>query len=233
MISFKRFLKEAGGAEPGILEVDSTPLEDARTFILNMKFDLDKELPNFDENYKKAQAKSRRGRTKRKDMPVITDADVKQFQKRLKDGKIDINSPFSKTTDKKDPFPEGLSGNDAKKFLQNGLRDGNNKDDVVQVKEIKKKVSDLIPIQKQIYFDKSIGTVIANGVKSSKSFLSSKSFFITSSDNFIIDGHHRFLSAMLIDPKMSVNTLSINLPIAKLLPMSLAFGDAIGNKRNK
>jgi len=96
----------------------------------------------------------------------------------------------------------------------------------------KKTISSLKPIQKQIYFDKSMGMTIKNGVKNTANFLKGKTFFVTSTDNFIIDGHHRYLSGMLVDPKMKVNCLSIDMPIKELLPMSLAYGDVIGNKRN-
>ena len=42
-----------------------------------------------------------------------------------------------------------------------------------------------------------------------------------------------FYLGMLACPKCKVNALQIKLPISKLLPMSLAYGDAIGNLRNK
>ena len=227
---FKYYLTEAGGAIAGKIEIDKTSLEDAIQWVKEKEFDLN-QLPDFSKNYITAQKSARLGKTKRKDMPVISDDDVKKLQSRLKSGRIDVHKPFSKNTSIKDPYPEGLSGKQAKAFLSNGIKDGDKKDDIVKVVNEKKTVKTLIPIQKQIYFDKSMGNIIDNGVENSKNFLS-KSFFITSSDNYIIDGHHRFLSAMLVNPNMKVNTLSINLPINILLPVSLSYGDAIGNKRN-
>jgi len=56
--------------------------------------------------------------------------------------------------------------------------------------------------------------------------------FIMSKDLYIIDGHHRFLSGVLLDPNMQINALIIDLPIAKLLPLTLSYSDAVGNKRN-
>ena len=38
--------------------------------------------------------------------------------------------------------------------------------------------------------------------------------------------------ALLLDSNMKVYVLEIDLPISKLLPLSIAYGDAIGNKRN-
>lgn len=119
--------------------------------------------------------------------------------------------------------------------MQSGLPKhdgGKSTDDVIKVKKAKVAVGKLKPIQKQIYFDKSIADVIKFGVSASNNFLFGKSFFIISSDNYIIDGHHRYLSSILLDPKGSVNALVIDLPIKTLLPLTLAYGDAIGNSRN-
>ena len=46
-------------------------------------FELDKELPNFDKNYTLAQRSAKLGFTRRKDMPVISNNDVRLLQKRL------------------------------------------------------------------------------------------------------------------------------------------------------
>ena len=95
-------------------------------------------------------------------------------------------------------------------------------------------VGNLKPIQAQIYFDKSIAKASRDGVESSRKFLTSKeNNFIVSKDNRIIDGHHRFLTTVLIDPKIKVNCMKIDLPIKELLPLTLAYTDAIGNIRNK
>lgn len=232
-MKFYNFLSEQGGQKAGKLEVDKTPLDKAREFAMKGGFDLDKEIPNFDENYKKAQSITKIGKTKRKDMPVITDDDVKKFQARLEKGTLDINKPFADDpVVKKNPFPEGLSGMSAKKWLELGLKDGSKEDDKIDVRIAKVAVKDLKPIQRQIYFDKSMGAIKEFGVKSSMDFVKNKSFFVVSDDNYIIDGHHRFLSALLLEPTAKVNALKIDLPIKKLLPMATAYGDAIGNKRN-
>ena len=44
---------------------------------------------------------------------------------------------------------------------------------------------------------------------------------------------HRFLSAVLVDPRINVTCLEIDLLINELLPMTLAYSDAIGNVRNR
>ena len=226
-------LMEAGGQSAGKLEVTNTDVKTARKYLEDSGFDVDKHIPDFDSNYKKAQKLAHMGSTRRRDMPVIMDTDVAKFQHRLKRGHIDIERPFSDETDKSNPFPEGLTGKEAESFLVRGLRDASISDDKVNVKSKKVKVSNLTPIQKQIYFDTAMNTMVQFGVKASISFISSKTFFITSADNYIIDGHHRYLQALIIEPNMAVNCLAIDLPIKELLPLSLAYGDAIGNARNQ
>lgn len=216
------------GQKPGELEVDKMTVQQGKDYLKKIGLD----IPDFERNFTQAKKLTALGRTQRKDMPVINDDDVKEFQTRLKNGNLDINKPFADTTNEEDPFPEGLKGFEAEDFLERGLKDGSKKDDVIGVTIKQVPVKNLKPIQKQIYFDKSVDATAKNGVESSKKWLQGKTFFITSADNFIIDGHHRWMSGLLIDPNMSVNTLSIDLPINKLLPLSTSYGDAIGNKRN-
>ena len=235
MKSFIEFIWEGkGGAAAGQLELVKTSLKDAKKYALDLIPELDKDIPNFGNNYILAQKLARKGHTKRADMPVITSKDVKKFQKRLMKGKLDVTSPFSKDTNPSNPFPEGLSGSKAERFVELGMKiyDGSSKDDIVSVTNEKIVAKSLTPIQEQIYFDKGIGTIAKNGIKGTLDLLDSKTL-IVSADNRIIDGHHRFLSALLIDPDMKLNAIKIGLPLDKLLPLASAYGDAIGNKRNK
>jgi len=233
-------LAEAGGAKAGKLEVLSTSLNIARGFaekkFKQNGFELDKELPNFDKNYTLAQRSAKLGFTRRKDMPVISNNDVRLLQKRLSSGSIDINKPYAKNELPDDPYPDGLNKQTGKMWVNGGLakNDGDAKDDIVNVSSESIAVGNLKPIQAQIYFDKSIKKISKDGVASSKNFMTSKfNNFIVSRDNRIIDGHHRFLTTVLIDPKIKVNCLKIDLPIKDLLPLTLAYTDAIGNVRNK
>tara|TARA_Y100000591_G_scaffold58075_1_gene46564 strand:- start:170 stop:919 length:750 start_codon:yes stop_codon:yes gene_type:complete len=233
-------LAEAGGAAAGKLEVLSTSLNVARSFAEKKfsanGFELDKELPNFDNNYTLAQRQAKLGFAKRKDMPVISNDDVNLLQRRLSKGTIDINKPFAKNDLPDDPYPDGLDKKTGQVWVTSGLKknDGDAKDDIVKVSNEKIAVGNLKPIQAQIYFDKSIKKVSKDGVESSRNFLTSKfNNFVVSKDNRIIDGHHRFLTTVLIDPKIKVNCLKIDLPIRELLPLTLAYTDAIGNIRNK
>ena len=126
MQTFKYFISEAGGAEAGKLEIVKTDLNTARSFA---EFEMEKnsrkleeEVPNFDKNYIFAQRLAKMGSTKRKDMPVISNKDVKLLQKRLKQGTIDISRPFSQNDVVDEPYPQGLTGSEAKQWLNGGLQ---------------------------------------------------------------------------------------------------------------
>ena len=230
MNTFKQFYIEAKPpASVGKLELHSTDVETAYKFASGV-FDVDVEIPDFKENYKSAKTHAQNGRTQRKDMPRITSADVKLFQQRLERGELDVSKPIA-PSNRGNPFPEGLTGKQAKIWLSSGLNDGDPNDDITSVKRKRVKIADLLPIQKQIYVDTTLSSMA--DVERSKIFLSTKTFFIISADNYIIDGHHRYLSALLIDPNMKVNVVAIDLPIDILLKVAVSYGDAIGNKRNK
>lgn len=233
-----RFIMEAGGASAGKLEVANTKVNTARKYAEEIMTsngrELEKEIPNFDKNYNFAQKQAKQGFAKRAEMPVIDNKDIKLLQGRLKKGRIDIAAPFADNEVPNDPFPQGLDTQLGKKWLEGGLRDGEKDDDVVNVSIRKHAVGKLLPIQRQIYFDKSIRNVAQHGAEGTKSFSASKgNFYVISKDLRIIDGHHRYLSSVLVDPKMNVTCLEIDLPINKLLPMTLAYTDAIGNTRNQ
>jgi hypothetical protein len=230
--------KESGGGQAaGEMEVIKLKSKEARDWAEKecKKYDrdLNKEFPDFDKNFKFAQDAAGLGHTTRKDMPVIEEKDVKNLQRRLEEGYIDIKEPFApETKDRKDPFPTGISGDMAKKWLTAGLRDGSKPDDMIKVKSSNDKVKTLKPIQKQIYFDKAMSATIKNGRENTIKFLKSTTM-ITSSDKHIIDGHHRWFSGLICDPDMTMNTLEIDLPIKELLPLSKSFGSAAGNKANE
>jgi hypothetical protein len=225
-----------GGQAAGKLDISKTSIDSIIEYAEDNVPGLYIDIPDFEKNVKLAQSKSKIGYTKRKDMPVLTSKDIHQFQSRLMIGSIDIKHPLAPGTDPSDLFPSDLNKSTGKQWLINGLQDGDKQDDIVTVKHEKVKISNLKPIQEQIYADKSINSIYNETkgitIKSTTSFIQNKTFFIVSSDHFILDGHHRWLSGMLIDPNMKVNVMSVDLPIKELLPLMLSYTDAIGNKRN-
>ena len=252
------FLIDAGGQAAGTLPLKGLTYKNAETYIRERlpngpAFLDDSRNQNFKDKFNNAQTATINATRIRKDMPVINGHQVTEFQERLKAGNLDVNKPFTDPKDYSkdgdnswplgspqrilptDPFPEGLKGDAADAFLERGLIDGDNSDDKITVGTIPKKAGTLIPLQGQIFFDKSISKLVENGIDGTASFLAAgkNNNLITSADNYLIDGHHRWLQAMLIDSNLEISTISIDLPIAKLLPLSLAYGDALGNPRNK
>ena len=162
MKGFIEFKESKGGAKAGKLELIKINLDKAKAFAEDIfkknNRDLEEELPDFDDNFIKAQRIAGGGFAQRKDMPVISNNDVKNLQRTLKKGEIDITKPFSSPVVANDPFPQGLDKGTGKSWLKSGIKrnDGDAKDDVVNVKIKKVSVGNLKPIQSQIYFDKSI-----------------------------------------------------------------------------
>lgn len=220
------YLKEAGEAA-GSMELRNTPIEKVIEYIEKSGL----KIPKLQENLEIAYDLFNLGKTKRKDMPVIDDKDVRDFQKHLQNGFIDLTDPFSDRTDPSDPFPAGLTDKDATNFMSNGLRDKNKPDDRINVRMIEVECKNIIPLQRQVYVDKSVKSIVKSGIDSTLKFLKSTTLVI-SQDNRLIDGHHRLLSALILDPNMKVKCMQIDLDIETLLPLAVAYGDAKGNDRN-
>ena len=233
-MSFKEYLLEAGDTE-GTHELVKTSLADAVS-LAKAEFakagkDFQKILPSFEKNFLLAQKMARQGHTVRKDMPVIKRKDVWLLQRHLLRGALDINKPYAPETKPSNPFPQGLKGKEAERFLKAGFRDGNVKDDVVSYRSVPKAAKDLKPIQQQIYLDKAINFTITND-KQDYAKSVKDSYMLASDDSHILDGHHRWLACMLFDPKITMSALIIDMHLDKLLKVLLAYGDAIGNERN-
>lgn len=90
----------------------------------------------------------------------------------------------------------------------------------------------MVPIQRQIYVDKVISNWAKYGIESVKPFLET-TVTIIDEDNHIIDGHHRWLSAMLINPEISLHTLQVCVPWQELLTIANNYTDTVGNRRNQ
>jgi len=239
-------IAEAGGQESGTMEIDNLHVDDAIAFFEQNGVDILAEIPKFRENFHKAQKMARKGWTVRKDMPVISKKNMNLFFKVTNDGWIDWKPPFyvntedpEKSTDPDNVFPQDLMH--ARKERRRrwlvrgkGALDGNPSDDVINVVQKKIPAKDLKPIQKQIYFSKSGGGTVNFGIQGTKNFLMSPAnLFVASKENYIIDGHHRWLSTMMIDPSMAVNAAVVDMDLDTLLDFTLAFGDAVDNERNK
>jgi hypothetical protein len=86
----------------------------------------------------------------------------------------------------------------------------------------------LKPLQKQIYLSKIVSYLKRPEVKDIDSIYHSP--ILISGDHHIIDGHHRWLEAMLMDHP--INVVEINLTTAALFLMSVGLSDTEQHRRN-
>jgi hypothetical protein len=89
----------------------------------------------------------------------------------------------------------------------------------------------LKPIQSQVYFDKLVNADIVYGGMEHGSTNTEKTM-IVSKDSYIIDGHHRWATAMLNDPTVKIKTLVVDMDIQHLLKYAMQYGISIGNEQN-
>jgi hypothetical protein len=197
-------------------------------------------FPNFDQNYLKLQEKCKKAKNiPRIDMPVIRTGEIAKFRERISNGFIDIRPPYSKKH-KKDPvtgeyiyFPKDLKADErGKQWLTLGKDDGSIDDDKVVARMEYVAVKDLFPTQSQIWLAGIIRCVNRWGIPVEGSKLLEMTIII-SKDNYVIDGHHRFSTTLLVNPDLEIKVFRIELEINTLLKMSRSYGNAIGNLQNR
>lgn len=98
-------------------------------------------------------------------------------------------------------------------------------------------VNQLKPIQEQIFVAKSIKmTSKCGGDLGKMNWLlkpdEKSPYTIISKDNFILDGHHRWLCAYMINPETVMKCVKIDMNCKNLLELTNKFTGAIGNKPN-
>lgn len=97
-----------------------------------------------------------------------------------------------------------------------GQLDGNPKDDAVQaVQNTKGPVVNLRPTQSTLVSDKVLNFALAHLSGTWMNLVEMEA--IVSGDNAIMDGHHRWAAALLVDPSLVVNYAKIMLPLEKLI----------------
>ena len=123
-----------------------------------------------------------------------------------------------------DQFPNPLTKELSNHFLVKGLKDGNHNDDKLKTKDTMIEARNLNPSQSEIFMGKALGMAV-NGIAGGNLDA------VISSDNHILDGHHRWCATMFSDPNLKVGGTMVNLTIGDLIPVMRAIGDALGNKR--
>ncbi len=204
MMNFRTWLAEAGGQSSGAVELLDMTTAEARAMATEiLGDDLMSEIKGFNRNFELAQQMVLNGWTKRKDMPVIDN--VESFKNAIELGHIDLDTGKF----------------DSSSYVVNR----------VNIDNRTYKAKDLFPIQKQIYLDKALKSLQGQNLETSKYFLQTTKF--VSSYDEIIDGHHRWLTAILVNPEMDLSSISFQMSIEHLLPLAVGYSDSIGNKRNK
>lgn len=232
-----RHLLEAGGESPGKKEVAKTSSKEARKYFTKkmkkVNIDLEKAIPNFIKNYKLIRSKlDVHGTEARKDMPVVSYKQVKEFQKHLTDGFLDIREPFNTELEKLiGKFPKNLNKEEKKLWRAAGLKDGEHKDDMIDAQITEVSAHDLKPVQEQIYLSKVVENYKKKGIPSNGHLITTKTLIIDR-NNMIIDGHHRWTTVMIADPSIKMKVLKVDLDMTLLLQVSKTFGVSMGNKQN-
>lgn len=185
---------------------------------------LDKLWPDFERNYKAIQNKLTKALDiPRNEMPVIEPNEIQVFKEDLEEGKVDLFRPWARGTFEP---PGWTSQGEAEEWIDLGFEDGKLKDDQIKAKRQSISSGDLLPTQSQIWFDKIVGWLIKFGPPQDDF----GETIIVSKDGYILDGHHRWASAHMADPSITLDALHVPLGIQKLLEISRTYGAAMGNK---
>ena len=131
-------------------------------------------------------------------------------------------------------FPMKLSAAAADPEMKNktsrGTADGDKKDDVVSVSGGNWAVKDLKPSQSTMKVSNAVGMAIGMLVKKAPG--GDLNAFV-SSDNSIMDGHHRWIASYMCDPSASVSGKAVNLPGDKLVAvLNAVTAGRLGHKGN-
>lgn len=227
-ISEENELLEAGKYS---LNCCTLPLPAARDYsetqFANAGKDFSSTLPDFDKGYLMMQKKCRKAlNIPRIQMPVIEPRDMKEFDKSLKKGKVDIFPPYAKG--KFVGFVRPPSEPEGTEWVTLGYEDGSVDDDVIRAKWTKIAAKNLIPTQSQIWLEKLVGNIIRFGTPGAGSPVT-QTTIIVSKEGYILDGHHRYGQCMITDVNLRLKALHIPLDIKTLLDVGRSYGLAIGN----
>lgn len=91
----------------------------------------------------------------------------------------------------------------------------------IKVNKERIKIKDIKPSQNEIFLDKILNKLVIN--KKYRKKIIKDSFkdnnILISSDNYIIDGHHRWALAFILNPKCILDCTKIEIPIKYALPI--------------
>lgn len=237
-----------GGESGGDIEVLKTPVGEFEKLFLKRfgKTPLAAQITTYAENYAKLFAKASGDvlDIDRANMPVIDRRHIELLHHFLIEGRFNINPPFDRkvlellrSSGKERVDLHHADVENAEKWR--AIWHDADKHSRVNAYFDKKKAEKLSPIQKQIYLDKvldNIAEVVADHPKHPAENLAErfdKYTLVTSSNDKVIDGHHKWATMMILEPSYKFNTLVIDLDLRRLMCVTLAFTALIGNAPNK
>ena len=117
-------------------------------------------------------------------------------------------------------FPTKLSQvnpDNAAKYVSGGddSKDKGSNDDVIKTSSASFPVSALKPSQSSMNIEKALG--LATAMINQKMPTGGNLGALISSDNHIMDGHHRWVATAMVDPTAKVGGTLVNLPGAQLI----------------
>ena len=195
---------------------------------------LQKILQNSGKGYQRGQ------------MPRISSLNAWWMQHFLKNGMLDIKPPYDtviktfnpldKNPNIDNPFPTGLSEKNITEIISKFRRKTNDNKDIINSNIQKIVLNKLKPAQSQIFLDKAIEKIIEDGGEQGQiKKLQNKNdtILLTSSDYYIVDGHHRWCSGMLLKPQhIQVHVAVIGLDFETLRGLSIKYMALAKNKPN-
>ena len=104
-----------------------------------------------------------------------------------------------------------------------GLKDANVKDDQVKIQEKTVPIAKLRPTQSEVVFSKSIPFAIQRPKLFMQQLTSNGPFkvgppnnnaIVTLNGKYILDGHHRWSSLFCVNPKASIHTFDLQIPVS-------------------
>lgn len=223
-----------GPSEGGFsMNVANVPAQQALSyandiFQKKMKQGVTEIIPDFKKNYATLQRAMKKAKAiPRSNMPVIEPEDIDDFMRDLTQGRVDLFAPYVTGSMFRPPERQHpLSGEEAAIVL-GGLDDGDQEDDKVAARLGRTRAGALLPIQNQVWLEKLIMNTAKFGPPSQGSPVTEATLII-SSDNYIIDGHHRWGQAVLADPSLKMSTLRVPFPVEELLGIARAYGGTRG-----
>lgn len=142
----------------------------------------------------------------------LSESSVKDLQFSLEKNfnKLGINFNFKKFIEKEIPSMYILESFSEKDKIKTEIKN-------IETKELK-------PIQNELFLEKVILNIKKYGIPSKENFITKRTLII-SKNNFILDGHHRWITSMIFCPELELEVLKIKMTFEELYPILMKFNN--------